>query len=95
MLYQDQLQTGLELEFPDSGNEVDAELESDDDCPWKINLSIVDLENLTLNDPSLDKGVWYLNDDAELGYLSPCASQLIPLDTKTDIGEEARDDCNI
>lgn len=42
LLYQDQLEAGPELELPDSGNEADAKLESDDDCPWELYLTVVD-----------------------------------------------------
>lgn len=57
LLYQDQLKAGQELELPGSGTEGDADLESDDGCPWKLDHTVMDLENGALDYPTLDEGV--------------------------------------
>lgn len=54
LLYQAQLESSLELENLGFGNEADAELESDEDCPWELDLSVVGLDNPIFDDIAFD-----------------------------------------
>lgn len=53
------------------------------------------LDNLDFDKIAFNEGVWYLNDNVELSYLSVCASDLIAFDTETDIDDEVQGDINI
>lgn len=69
-------------------NEVNTELESDDDYSWELDLSAVGQENLDLDNAAFDDGVWYLDDNVELGTLSAWASDTISLDIENSIDDK-------
>lgn len=53
------------------------------------------LDNFDFDNTAFNGGAWYLNENVELGYLSACASDSIPLDTEIDIEDETEGDNNI
>lgn len=63
MLYQDPLETNLEPKDPDSGNEIDAELELDEDCPQKLNLTVTGQNKPNVNENAFTDGVWYIKEN--------------------------------
>lgn len=95
LLYPEQLENGPELEFLDFKNGADAELELDDDSPWELDSSVIDLLNLPCEEPTTKEGLWYLNDTVELGYLFLCASKLTSYGAKTKLNCRAPEDCSV
>lgn len=78
-MYQDSLGTGSKIEKPDSGNEAKEELEADVDYLWELDLIVIGQNNLA----TFNEVLWYLNENAELPYLSTCAFDSICTDTCT------------
>lgn len=70
----------METEEPNSGNDHDAKLESNNGCPWELDFSIIGQNNLDVNDTTFDEGLWYLNENVELAYLSTYASDSTCID---------------
>lgn len=83
LLYQEQLKNSPELELLDSRNVANAELVSDNDCPWELDLLVLDLLNLPSHEHATNNTVWYLNEEVELVYWSPFSAKLTPSETKT------------
>ena len=70
----------------DSGNETDVEPEAEEECLWELNpLSV---NKLDVNSTANDVGKWYINEQLDLVYFSVFASDFVPSDTSTDIGDD-------
>lgn len=52
----------------------------------------VGLDNPNSDNTTFDKGVWYINKNIELPYMSMCASDSIPSDTTADVDNETNYD---
>jgi len=90
LLYQDSLETdeNPQSEEPDSGNEADTEPEAEEECLWELNPLITSINKLDVNNTANDVGEWYINEKLDLAYLSVFASDSIPSDTSTDVGDD-------
>lgn len=91
LLYQDPMETDWEPKDPNSGNETDAELESDEDCPWELDLSVIGQNNLDVNDTAFDDSMRYINENLELAYLFACAFDSVPSNTTTHVDDETNE----
>lgn len=67
VLYQDSLEIAPDIEQPDSRDEADEEPESDDDCLWELNVSMIDHDDTNMLDTTFEGGEWYLDDQNTLG----------------------------
>lgn len=74
LLYRETLKTDPALEKPDSGNEVDTAYDLEDDCPWQLNLSMLEMNSLSVYDTVDETGGWHIDEDANSDYLSSFAS---------------------
>ena len=84
LLYQDSLEVdeNPHLEEPDSANEVDTKPEGDE-CLWEINPLVISIDKLEFDTTANVEGVWFINKNLDLAYLSAFASNFVPSDTST------------
>lgn len=77
VLCQEFLEIGQKTEHPDSRNEADEEVETDDDYPWELDLFVIEQATLNVTETTFTEGEWYLNEIEELSYLFACVSNFI------------------
>ena len=90
LLYQVSLKTteNPSLEDPNSGNEADAQPESDEEQLWELNSFITSIDKLDYNNTANDEGKLFINRDLDLAYFSALASDSVPSDTSIDINND-------
>ena len=90
LLYQDpmEMNENLQPDEPDSGNEADIEPEVEEECLWELNPLVTSINKLDVNNTANDVGKWYINEELDLAYISVFASDSIPSDTSTDVGDD-------
>ena len=88
LLYHDSLEIdeNSQPEELDSGNEANIELEAEEECLWELNLLVTSINKLDVNNTTNDIGEWYINKELDLAYLSVFASDFVPSDTSTVVG---------
>jgi len=74
-----------ELDF---GNEADVEPKVEEECLWELNPLVMSINKLNVNNTTNDVGKWYINKELDLAYFSAFASDSVPLDTSTDVGND-------
>ena len=72
----------------DSGNEADIEPEAEEECLWELNPFITSINKLYVNNTANDVGEWHINEELDLVYFSVFASDSMPSDTSTDVGDD-------
>ena len=90
LLYQDSLETD-ENPNPkelDSGNKTNVESETEEECFWELNPFVTSVNKLDVNNTANDIGEWYINEELDLTYFSVFASNFVPSDTSTDVGDD-------
>jgi len=89
LLYQDSLETGdnPQLEESDSGNEADIEPEAEKKYLWELNPLVTSINKHDVNNTANDVGEWYINEELDLAYFSVFASDSVPSDTSTGVGD--------
>ena len=75
-------------EEPDSGNEADTEPEVEEKCMWELNPLVTSINKLDVNNTADDVGEWYINEELNLAYFFVFASDLVPSDTSTEVGDD-------
>ena len=73
---------------PDSGKEADIEPEAEEECLWELNLLVTSINKLDVNNTANDVGEWHINEELDLAYLSMFASDFVPSDTSTNVGDD-------
>jgi len=53
-----------------------------------LNSLVTSTNNIDVNNTTNDVGEWYINEELNLAYLSVFASDSVPLDTSTDVGDD-------
>lgn len=66
VLYKDSLEINPDSEQLDHRNKANEELESNDDCPQEVNMSLIDQNAPGAFNIAYEKGEWYLNDHTTL-----------------------------
>ena len=73
---------------PDSGNEPDIKPEAEEECLWELDPLVTSINKLDVNNTADDVSEWYINEELDLAYLSRFASDSVPSDTSTDVGDD-------
>jgi len=76
-------------EEPDSGNEADIEPETKEKYFWELNPFLTSINKLDVNNTTDDVGEWYIDEELDLAYPSVFASDFVPLDTSTNVGDDS------
>ena len=89
LLYQDSLEVDEKPhpEEPDFGNKADTGPE-EDECLWEINLFVTSIDKLDFDTTANVEGEQFINENLDLVYLSAFASDSVPSDTSTDVGND-------
>ena len=56
-------------------------------CMWELNPLVTSINKLDVNSTADDVGEWYINKELNLAYFSVLASDSVPLDTSTEVGD--------
>ena len=54
----------------------------------ELNPLITSINKLDVNNTANDVGEWYINKELDLSYFSMFASDFVPSDTSTDVGDD-------
>jgi len=57
-------------------------------CLWELNPLVTSINKLDVNNTANDVGEWYINEELDLAYFSVFASDFVPSDTSTDVGDK-------
>jgi len=90
LLYRDSLETDQNLQPKelDFSNEADNEPEVEEECLWELNPLVTSVNKFDVNNTVNDVGKWYINEELDLANFSIFASDFVPSDTSTDVGDE-------
>ena len=55
---------------------------------WELNLRVTSINKLDVNNIANDVGEWYINEELDLAYFSVFASDSVPSNTSTDVGDD-------
>jgi len=74
LLYQDSLKAyeNLQLEEPNSGNEINVKPEAEEEYLWELNSLVTSINKLDVNNTVNDVEEWYINKELDLAYFSAC-----------------------